>query len=359
MKIKNIEIKNFRNLENINFEPDEKTNIICGMNAQGKTNLIEGIWLFSGFKSFRGAKDSELVKFGSEEARLKIDYLGSGIENRAEIKIKEKRNFTLNGVEIKSPIDMAEESNIVVFSPDYLSIIKDGPQFRRRFLDNAISSVYRTYGEQLKKYNRVIKQRNAILRDLKFNRYLQDIAEDYETVLAAYGERIIYTRRQYLKRIMEYMPEIFAGLTQNREKIEAQYMPDGLEEGSREEIQQALKKNREEDIITGSTSVGPHRDDIKFSINGLNVRSFGSQGQQRSTVLALKLAEAQLLREISSEDPVILLDDVMSELDPYRQDYILNHIKDWQVFITCCDNSQIERLERGKTVKIERGKIEE
>ncbi len=357
MKISKIELKNFRNIENLEFEPSEKTNIIYGLNAQGKTNIIEAIWMFSGMKSFRGAHDKELIKFGSDEAWLRLDYFGGGMNNTAEMKIKEKRSLTLNGVELKSPAEMTEESNIVVFSPDYLSIIKDGPSFRRGFLNNAISGVYKTYGEQQKKYNRALQQRNSIIKDLKYNSFLLEIIEDYENVLSAYGERIISTRKKYVQRLMEFMPEIYRGLTGNKEEIKCLYTTENMVEGSREELAELLRKNRQEDISCGTTSVGPHRDDLAFLINGIDGRSFGSQGQQRSVVLALKLAEAELMAEISGEKPVALLDDVMSELDPYRQDYILNHLKDWQVFITCCDPSALERLEGGKTVEISAGKI--
>lgn len=357
MKISKIEINNFRNIEGLIFEPSEKTNIIYGMNAQGKTNLIEAIWMFSGLKSFRGAHDKELIKFGSETARLKIEYSGGGLQNTAEINIAEKRSFKINGVDIKSSSEMTEESNIIVFSPDYLSIIKDGPNSRRMFLNNAISSVYKTYSEMLKKYNRALQQRNSILKELKYNSFLLEIIEDYENILAAYGERIINSRKKYVERITEFMPEIYSGLTGEREAVKCFYKTENLEEGSREELKELLKKSRSEDIVGGSTSIGPHRDDLKFFINDIDARGFGSQGQQRSVVLALKLAEAELMAEISGEKPVALLDDVMSELDPYRQDYILNHIKDWQVFITCCDPSALERLEGGKSVEMENGRF--
>ena len=202
-------------------------------------------------------------------------------------------------------------------------------------------------------------QRNSILKDLKYNSFLYEIIEDYETILAAYGERIIKARKKYVERIMEFMPNILLGLTGKKESINCIYKLEGLEEGSQEEILEKLKNNRKEDIASGSTSIGPHRDDIEFLINGINVRSFGSQGQQRSVVLALKLSEAELMAEICGEKPIALLDDVMSELDPTRQDYILNHIKDWQVFITCCEPSSIERLEGGKTFNIDNGTIKE
>jgi len=357
MKISKIEINNFRNIESMTLEPSEKTNIVYGMNAQGKTNLIEAIWLFSGHKSFRGAHDKELIKFGSEFSKLQIEYAGGGLDNKAELLISDKRSYKINGVDLKNSAEMTEESNVVVFSPDQLSIIKDGPSLRRGFLNTAIASVYKIYGENLKKYNRILQQRNAVLKDAKYSRYIYDMIVDYDNVLAAYGENIINARKRYVERLMEFMPLILGGLTSQREAINCIYKTEGLKEGSAEEIKELLKKYREEDIAAGSTSVGPHRDDLLFTINEVDVRSYGSQGQQRSVMLALKLSEAELMAEISGEKPIALLDDVMSELDPSRQDYILNHIKDWQVFITCCEPSSIERLEGGKTFNIEGGKI--
>ena len=357
MKISRIEINNFRNIEKITLEPSEKTNVIYGMNAQGKTNLIEAVWMFSGHKSFRGAHDKELVNFDSGESKLRIEYFGGGLKNDAEIRISDKRNYKINGVELKSSTEMTEESNIIVFSPDQLSIIKDGPSLRRGFLNTAISTIYKTYGENLKKYNRILQQRNAVLKDAKISSYIYDMIVDYDNVLAAYGEKIIFARKRYIERLMEFMPKIFAGLTGEKEIVKCLYKTEGLTEGTAEEIKQKLKENRKEDIINGSTSVGPHRDDLLFTINDIDVRNFGSQGQQRSVMLALKLSEAELMEEISGEKPIALLDDVMSELDPHRQDYILNHIKDWQVFITCCEPSTIERMEGGKTFNIDGGKI--
>ena len=357
MKISKIEINNFRNIEKMTLEPSEKTNIIYGMNAQGKTNLIEAVWMFSGHKTFRGAHDKELVKFGENEARMSIEYFAGRQQNKAEIKIGEKRFFRINGIDLKSSAEMTEESNIIVFSPDQLAIIKDGPSLRRGFLNTAISSIYKIYGDNLKKYNRILQQRNAVLKDAKFSSYIYDMIVDYDNVLAAYGEKIISARKRYIERLMEYMPKILGGLTREKEVINCLYKIEGLEEGTAEEIKAKLEENKKEDIANGSTSVGPHRDDLLFTINDIDVRNYGSQGQQRSVMLALKLAEAELMAEIRGENPIALLDDVMSELDPHRQDYILNHIKDWQVFITCCEPSSIERLEGGKTFRVEGGRI--
>ena len=357
MKIKKFKSTFFRNLNIDEFIPSENVNIIHGENAQGKTNLIEGIYLFSGNKSFRGAKDSELLAFNEEKAKLELEFYSHSREQSAEIILDNKRQTSLNGVKLKSSTELSENVHIIVFSPDLLSIIKEGPKERRKFLNVAIGGVFPTYNEVLKKYNHILQQRNALLKNYKHNKTLYQVLDEYDNILSVYGEKIINIRLRYLQKLMEYLPNIYSDLTGKKEKIELEYKFCELVEGTKEEIAQKLKKTREKDIALSSTSVGPHRDDIVFNINGINAKSFGSQGQQRSIVLALKLAESEMIKEICGEQPIALLDDVMSELDVTRQDYILNHTKNWQVFITCCDPSSIERLKEGKTFLIENGKI--
>ena len=359
MKILKFKSKYFRNLDVEEFIPTDSVNIIHGENAQGKTNLIEGIYLFSGNKSFRGAKDSELISFDNEKAKLELDFYSHEREQSAEILIDGRRSSTLNGVKLKSQATLSENIHIIVFSPDLLTIIKDGPKARRKFLNTAIGGVFPTYSDVLKKYNHILMQRNAVLKNYKNNKSLYDVLDEYDKILSVYGAKIINIRLRYLRKLMEYLPKIYKDLTKEKEKIEVEYTFCDLIEGTAEEIREKLKEVRARDIALSSTTVGPHRDDIVFNINGINAKLYGSQGQQRSIVLALKLAEAEMIKEICGEQPIALLDDVMSELDISRQDYILNHTKNWQVFITCCDTSSIERLKIGKTFFIEDGKIKQ
>ncbi len=359
MKINSAEIENFRNIERLSLDFDQ-VNIIYGENAQGKTNLIEAIYLFTGSKSFRGVKDKELVKFGSDFARLKIEFENNSRQQNAEIFIENRRSASLNGVKKKSTAALGEELKAVIFSPVHLSMVKDGPLERRRFIDNALCQLKSNYRNVLKEYNRSLTQRNMLLKDIGKNSSLSDMLYIWDKNLAISGAKIIYQRQKYIEALLPYAKEIFNGLSSGKENIDLILKgPFGYENMTVEEIQKqlmfALDNNRGNDIINRITTVGPHRDDMEILINGKSARSFGSQGQQRSCVLALKLAEASLLNEMTEDRPLALLDDVMSELDISRQDYILNHIKDWQVFITCCDANTVLRLKEGKTFHIQNG----
>lgn len=359
MKINSIKIENFRNIESLSLDFDD-VNIIYGENAQGKTNLIEAIYLFTGAKSFRGVKDKELVKFGEEYSRLKIEFSNNSREQNAELLIQNRRSATLNGVKKKSATSLGDELKAVIFSPVHLSMVKDGPLERRRFIDNALCQLKSNYRNVLKEYNRALAQRNMLLKDISKNNSLYDMLYIWDKNLAVSGAKIIFQRMKYIEALLPYAKDVFDGLSSGKEEInlvmKGAFDYDGL---TLDEIQKklmfALDNNRGNDILNRNTNIGPHRDDMEILINGKSARSFGSQGQQRSCVLALKLAEASLLREMTQDEPLALLDDVMSELDISRQDYILNHIKDWQVFITCCDANTVLRLKQGKTFHISNG----
>lgn len=361
MKINALELENYRNIEKLSLTFDD-VNIIYGENAQGKTNLIEAIYLFTGAKSFRGVRDKELIRFGCDFSKLKIDFTNKSRQQTAEIAIKNKREATLNGVKKKSPVLLGEELKAVIFSPVHLSMIKDGPGERRKFADSALCQIKSGYRNILKEYNKALAQRNSLLKDIAFNSSLSDMLYIWDKSFAKYGAKIIYQRQKYIEALIPYAKEIFNGLSNGREDIDLiltgafDYKNLTLDE-IENKMMIALQNNRQADMIMKITTIGPHRDDIEILINGKSARKYGSQGQQRSCVLALKLAEASLLREKTQDKPVALLDDVMSELDEGRQDYILNHIKDWQVFITCCDPASVLRLKQGKTFHINEGKL--
>jgi len=359
MKINSIEIENFRNIENLKLEFDN-VNIIYGENAQGKTNLIEAIYLFTGSKSFRGVKDKDLIEFGKDFAKLKIDFENKNRSQYAEITVKNRRSASLNGVNKKSATQLSEELKAVIFSPVHLSMVKDGPSERRKFIDTALFQIKAGYRNVLKEYNHCLEQRNMLLKDISKNRSLADMLYIWDKNLASCGAKIIYQRQKYIETLLPYAKEIFDGLSGGKEQIDLslkgafEYKNISQEEIEKKLIS-ALEESRTNDIYNKITTVGPHRDDMEILINNNSARKFGSQGQQRSCVLALKLAEASLLKEMTQDEPLALLDDVMSELDISRQDYILNHIKDWQVFITCCDANTVLRLKKGKTFHIENG----
>lgn len=359
MKINSIEIENFRNIEALSLQFDD-VNIIYGENAQGKTNLIEAIYLFTGGKSFRGVGDKDLIRFNCDHASLNINFQNKIREQNAQIMLSDKKTVLLNGIKKKSTTEIGDELKAVIFSPVHLSMVKDGPAERRKFIDNALCQIKSGYRTVLKDYNRALKQRNMLLKDISANSALEDMLYIWDKNLASTGAKIIYQRRKYIETLLPYARDIFNGLSSGRENIDLRLCGAfEYENMSTEDIQKhlmyTLDNSRSVDFINKITTTGPHRDDMEILINGKNARSFGSQGQQRSCVLALKLAEASLLREMTQDEPLALLDDVMSELDISRQDYILNHIKDWQVFITCCDANTVLRLKQGKTFHIKNG----
>ncbi len=365
MKLQQIEFTGLRNLAPCQIFPHDKVNVIYGQNAQGKTNFLEGIWLFTGGKSFRGTRDSNLIGFSQPFARLRIayqkEYQDSILEETAEIRLQEKREIFINEVMQKSSLALTERFHAVIFSPLHLKLVENGPEIRRKFLDAAISQLYPRYVTLLHQYTRAVAQRNAALKNLRFHPDLEELITVFEDSIAALGARIIRYRCRYVELLAEFAPAIYSGISGGKEQLHLEYASrislDPAESNLVAALRQTLTDNRQEDEATCSTSVGPHRDDLDLSINDLAVRSYGSQGQKRSAVLSLKLAEAQVLDSVTGEQPVVLLDDVMSELDTARQKYILNHISHWQVFITCCDPAPIPSLSRGKVFYMEDGVI--
>ena len=365
MNIKRLGVSQYRNLGEGQCFPCPGINVICGRNAQGKTNLLEGLWLCTGGRSFRGAKDSELVAFGEGQARLCLDFYARDREQRAEITIENgRRKASLNGVDRGPASSLIGELCAVVFSPVHLSLVKEGPVQRRRFLDAAICQQKPAYAGLLARYTHTLTQRNALLKDVPRHAELLDTLDIWEEKLARYGGAIAAQRISYAKALSGSAAQVYEGISEGKERLSVGYESTFYQEGCPEDgeslaksLREKLMSSRREDLYTGHTGVGPHRDDLHIEIDGRSARSFGSQGQQRSCVLALKLAEASLLYRLLGERPVVLLDDVMSELDQSRQDYLLNHIEGWQVFITCCDPDTVGRLEGGAVFQVEGGVI--
>ena len=364
MTVDLIKTENFRNIESMVFTPEKGVNVIYGENAQGKTNILEGIWLFTGCKSFRSAKDNDLIKFDRELSKLEITFNDGVREKKANISIgRNKKKAFLNGVELEGTAELIGQFYSVIFSPAHLSLIQDGPVFRRKFLDTAICELKPKYSEYLANYKRTLMQRNALLKDLYMNADLYDMLDSFDDMLARYSAVVISERLSYIKTLSRHCEEIYAGISENREKISVSY---SRNEYLNTDLQvrdlyinelDKLKDARKQDVILKTTSVGPHRDDIEIKINGNSARVYGSQGQQRSCALSLKLSESEIIKNSTGQMPVTLLDDVMSELDEKRQDYVLNHITDRQVFLTCCDPSQVLRMCGGKSFLIKEGKI--
>lgn len=362
MLVKRLMLTNFRNLEDIEIKPAEGVNVIFGENAQGKTNLLESIWLFTGCKSFRCRRDREMVGFDAPFAKNTIEFFANGREQSAILYIDQKRTAMKNGVTLKSPAELIGDFYAVVFAPSHLSLVKEGPAFRRRFLDTALCQLKPNYAKVLAKYNHTLQQRNALLKDIQFHPELLDTLDAWDDRLSSYGAAVVAERVKYTALLSEQSAEIYAGLSGNKEKLKINYISNfGGYDGDAQTIKDLLKarflESRRDDIFNKMTVAGPHRDDLQIQIDALSARAFGSQGQQRSAALALKLSEANIIKEITGEEPVILLDDVMSELDETRQDYILNHLGARQVFITCCDPTTVLRLCEGRTFHMEEGRV--
>ncbi|MFI3142050.1 MAG: DNA replication/repair protein RecF [Clostridia bacterium] len=363
MYVKSLECANYRNIEHEILQPCQGVNLIYGENAQGKTNLIESIWLFTGCRSFRSTKDSELIKFGEKKAILNMDFYASERDQTAKIEIAEKRTFELNNIKKTSASRIMGEFISVVFSPVHLNLIKGSPSERRKFIDIAISQLKPKYAVTISQYNKAIAQRNTVLKEINKKASLYDTLDIWEERIAFFASEIIKQRISYIKKLEQFCQEIYIGLSSGKEIIEVTYSQKNQYENQEnkqeiyEKIKIDLKNSRKVDLIYGSTSVGPHRDDLEIKINKLSAKIYGSQGQQRSAALTLKLAEAAVIQDFSDEKPIALLDDVMSELDTNRQNYILNHIKDWQVFISCCDPSTVQNLSYGKAFEVREGQI--
>lgn len=362
MIITGLKFENFRNLENNHISFGDKMNVIVGDNGQGKTNLLECIWMFNGVRSFRGAKDRDLVRFEKKSSKIEIEFFSEERDQTARIEfVDNKREAYINEIKKPAPSHLLGKITSIVFSPEHLSLVKDGPNVRRKFIDSAICQVKPKYSVYLAKYNRILNQRNALLKDIANHSDLEDTLEIWDRELAVNGSIVISERLKYISRLSAIAGEYHSGISENREKLEIIYKNKYSPETSTTEIAgdffDLLSKHRKDDLMLRYTSKGPHRDDIEININGRSARQYASQGQQRSAVLSLKLAEASLVDILTGENAIILLDDVLSELDRERQAFLLNKIQDRQVFITCCDYSTEYLLESGKIFVVDNGDV--
>ena len=333
MIIEALELDHFRNYKQlaIRFEPG--TTIFYGDNAQGKTNILEAMYLCSTTRSHRGSKDKEMIQFENEESHIKLLLRKREIPYRIDIHLRKNRpkGIAINGIPIKKASELFGIVNMVFFSPEDLDIIKRGPAERRRFMDMELCQLDRVYVSNLVNYNKCLIQRNQLLKDIDYNRQLIDTLDIWDQQLADYGKKIIERRKQFLEELEVLLIPIHRNLTNGTETIRISY--DASIES--EKLYHTLAENRERDIRQKITSAGPHRDDILFSVEGTDMRRFGSQGQQRTIALSLKLAQISLVKQMIHDTPVLLLDDVMSELDAGRQNHLLESLNQGQTFITC------------------------
>lgn len=362
MIIKHHSAKNFRNIDFISFEPHPEMNVIYGENGQGKTNIIESIWLLTGFYSFRARKNAQLIKQGIDEAEIENSFYSHSREQNAVMKINKRKEITLNGIKEESPRVMMGKYYAVVFSPATLGLVQDGPGERRKMLDIALSLVKPNYAVVMSRYLRVLEQRNALLKKFGERSFEYDYMIPWDTELANLGAKIIKYRLDYVEQLSEISAQIYEGISSGREKFDFYYdfsKENISEEQIKEKLTAEIEKSRDADIKRLYTNAGPHTHDLVLNLNGRDARIYGSQGQQRSCALAMKLGEASIIEKITGECPVVLLDDVMSELDEGRQTFILNYLDNWQVFITCCDPSTLLRSKKGKAFEVSNGEIKE
>lgn len=366
MKLDRLTLHDFRNIASLSIEPDVNVNVIYGENAQGKTNLIEAIWLLTGNASFRGAKVSEMLRFEKDRAFIEAVFSDRSREQELYLSIGSKREIKLNDVPLKNANELAGHFYSVVFSPAHLSFVKDGPANRRKFLDIAIGQIRPQYKAYLARYEKLIEQRNALLKNSYQYRDLAANISVWDEQIASIGTILTMYRCDYISKLKAAAAKIYEGLSGNREKLTVSYAstvfddPFAVKTYETEWVEQykaKLKEQFETDVHQGFTESGPHRDDLTLLLDGNSARVFGSQGQQRSCVIALKLAESQILQLAVGEEPVMLLDDVMSELDQSRQHYILNNLSGMQVFITCCETAQLAGLVKGKAFMMEKGAV--
>lgn len=333
MYIESIQLKNFRNYEFLEMEFDKGTNILYGDNAQGKTNILEAVYLCGTSKSHKGSKDKEIIRFHEDESHIRMKIRKEDMSYKIDMHLKKNKakGVAINGIPIKKARELLGVVNLVFFSPEDLNIIKNGPSERRRFLDLELCQLDTIYLTDLANYNHIVNQRNKLLKDMSVNSRLKDTLDVWDMQMVHYGKAIIEKRKYFVEELNEIVFDIHRNLTGGIEQIEVVYEPNTQSDN----FDEILFQNRKRDFRMKMTSTGPHRDDLCVLVNGIDIRKYGSQGQQRTAALSLKLSEIYLVKRRIKDTPVLLLDDVLSELDSSRQTYLLDSIHDIQTMITC------------------------
>ncbi len=362
MFIKELKLKNFRNYKDLTIDFDERVNLITGQNAQGKTNLIESLYLSSMGRSFRTSHDSEMIRFGEESAYVKVNAQREYVDTKVEILLKNGvgKAIRKDGCSVRKTADLLDNIVIVIFSPEDLKIVKDEPEKRRRFIDRELSQIKPAYYDAYMHYRRALMERNSYLKNDKIEESMLDI---WDEGLIKYGALLMKYRSDFVKELSDISGNIHFNITNGKERVVLKYDPDidiAGDIGTQEEfISRQLVASRENDIRRGSTTRGPHKDDISFIIDNINVRNYGSQGQQRTCALSLKLAELEIIRNETGENAILLLDDVMSELDEERREYLIRALTDNQIFITTTDidDSLMRAYPEAKIIHVDNGTI--
>lgn len=360
MYAKSIELVNYRNYKKARIDFAEGFNVLYGNNAQGKTNIIEAIFLCALGRSHRTSKDVELVKIGEEGYRVEIILSKGSGQIKEEIKIEisyeknSKKTIRINEIPLRRIGELVGRINAVIFSPEDIMLVKEGPAERRRFVDITLSQLKPCYFYDLQQYIRILIQRNMLLKEIRYKKSLIDTMEIWNVKLAKIGARIMAERREFIKRLSDAAKVNHKKLTGGNEEIEIIYAPSievGEGQGTEDiekEFLNAIERLFEKELMRSTTLVGPQRDDYDILVNGMNIKMYGSQGQQRTAILSLKLSETEIIKEEKDEYPVLLLDDVMSELDRKRQEYLFENLDEIQTFITCTDKSFFENVSKAK-----------
>lgn len=362
MVVKKLNLKNFRNYEEENFIFDDNVNIIYGNNAQGKTNILEGIYMFSLGKSNRAAKDSEVINFKFSDAKVDMVFNDLKRENKAEIRLhkNKRKSIFINEIPVKKNSELVGKFNAVYFGPEYLDLIKGGPKVRRKNIDVLLSQIKPSYISVLSELRKAIEQKNFLLKGEKIDKVFLSVINEK---IVENSLIISKLRFEYIKKIESISKKLQKEISEEKENFNIKYISSigAIEEFEDKiflkQLKEKMEKFYEREIFLKESIVGPHRDDIEFKINGLDVKNYASQGQQKTTVLVQKIAEVELLKDEKGEYPVLLLDDIMSELDIKRREFVTDRINNMQIFITCTEREKFDSFKRGKYFEIGNGKI--
>lgn len=357
MIIESIELEHYRNYHSLHMDFSQGTNILYGDNAQGKTNILEALYVCCTTKSHRGSKDRDIIQFDQDESHIKLSLIRDEIPYRIDMHLKKNKTkgVAINGIPIKKASELFGIINVVVFSPEDLNLIKNGPAERRRFVDLELCQLNKWYVHSLVQYNKVLLQRNKVLKELMFKPEYEDTLDIWDQQLVQFGSDVIRYRREFMEQLNQLIRDIHYKISGEKEELKLVYEPDVSETLFEKE----LKKSRAADMRQKTTLTGPHRDDISFYVNGIDIRKFGSQGQQRTAALSLKLAEIELVKKIVKDYPILLLDDVLSELDSNRQNHLLSVINHIQTIITCTglDDFINNRFQIDKIFRVTEGTV--
>ena len=352
-----LKLKNFRNYEDLEIHFSDRINIIHGDNAQGKTNILEAIYLAATTKSHRGSKDKDIILFGKDDSHIRLNLKKRDVGHRIDMHLRKAKpkGVAIDGIPIRRSTELFGLINIIIFSPEDLSIVKNGPGERRRFMDMEICQISRIYYSNLLRFSKILDQRNNLLKQIYFKPEIKDTLDTWDEQLVDTGKTIIKERRNFIEMMNDIIQDIHNSLSSGKEKIEFVYEPNVEED----KFLKVLKEKRNLDLKNNVTMTGPQRDDFAVMINGNDVRVYGSQGQQRTAALSLKLAEIEIVKKVINDNPILLLDDVMSELDSQRRDALLSTMNDIQTIITCTgyDDFIRQRISVDKIYKINNGRI--